>query len=132
MLVLPASYPNYERHSLSQGCFSCEFYDIRMIQQIPKDEWKPQNVCFSFTASSAPLPPPPRAESSVSLTVILLRDNGQYPAAWPILRLSETASMHPFSFSKPLTTLKKYFQPSTLCPRALRPSTTDCRHRKHT
>lgn len=67
-----------------------------------------------------------------SSKVILLGDNGQYPADWPIFRLSETALMHPFFFSKPLTTLKKYFQFSTLCPRALRPSMTDWGHRKHT
>lgn len=57
---------------------------------------------------------------------------GQYPADIPNFLLSDTAVMQPFSFSTALTTLKKYFQFPTLCPRALRPSTTDCGYTTHT
>lgn len=134
MLVVSASQPYLEfftsRLTVTAWRIS-PILDDSALTQIPLNERKhPESVPVAqfWHVSILTL----KVEWDSSKVILFLGDKGQYPADWPIFRLSEKASMHPFSFSNPLTTLKECFQFSTLCPRALRPSMTDWGDRKHT
>lgn len=93
----------------------CDHPDV-LLTSVSETEQRPPKWALTFAASSQ--------FWHISLT-FTSHQRAQYPAGSPPFLLSDTATMQPSSFSRPLTTLKKCFQLPTACPRALSLSMTD-------
>lgn len=91
-------------------------HPVVLLTSVSEKEHRPPKWAFTFAASSQ--------FWHVSLTFIS-HQCAQYPAGSPPFLLSDTATMQPSSFSRPLTTLKKCLQLPTACPRALSLLMTD-------